>query len=115
MPRTTRDEDNEPPMILTTRTLSTLNSLRLCVALEVEGRMSDTACATSGARISSWPYCFDAIDGRKANASDSGVGGLLNVAAESAVQECQCASYRSKQDNIHSNSARALSRAISYP
>ena len=55
IPLTTSLSSNPPPMILTTRTLSTLN------AIGFFGMTDNTALATSLLRNSSFPYCFDAI------------------------------------------------------
>jgi hypothetical protein len=58
-----------PPMILTTRTLSTLN------ALLFSGMTDKAASATSLARMSSDPYCFDAMEGMTACARAAFVNG----------------------------------------
>jgi hypothetical protein len=58
-----------PPMILTTRTLSTLK------ALLFSGITDRAASATSPARMSSHPYCFDAIEGMTARARAAFVNG----------------------------------------
>ncbi len=56
-------------MIFTTRTLSTLNVLLF------SGMIVRAASATSLARMSSEPYCLDAIAGVTARASDAVVKG----------------------------------------
>ena len=56
-------------MILTTRTLSTLKFLRLF------GMTARAASATRAERVSSNPYCFDAMAGLSASASDDCVNG----------------------------------------
>jgi hypothetical protein len=63
MPCTTREAESAPPMIFTTRTLSTLN------AFGSRGMTASAASATSAASVSSYPYCLDAIAGRSAPAS----------------------------------------------
>ena len=56
-------------MILTTRTLSTLK----CFGLR--GMTASAASATRAERVSSKPYCFDAMAGLSASASEDGVNG----------------------------------------
>ena len=60
MPLTTRDWGSEPPMILTTRMLSTLKLMGFL------GRTARTASATRSARKSSLPDCLEATTVRMA-------------------------------------------------
>ena len=69
MPWTTRLAERFPPMILTTRTLSTLKYFGLF------GMTASAASATSAERVSSKPYCFEAMAGLSASASDDCVKG----------------------------------------
>lgn len=67
-----------PPMILTTRTLSTLN------ALLFSGMTDRAASATSSARMSSDPYCFDAMEGMTACARAAFVNGDGSLPVDNA-------------------------------
>ena len=67
-----------PPMILTTRTLSTLN------ALLFSGMTDRAASATSLARMSSDPYCFDAMEGMTACARAAFVNGDGSLPVDNA-------------------------------
>lgn len=67
-------------MIFTTRTLSTLKFLGF------EGMTASAASATSDERVSSKPYCFDAMEGLTAVASDSCVSGVGSDELERAVR-----------------------------
>ena len=66
------------PMILTTRTLSTLKFFGF------GGMTARDASATSAASLSSTPYCFEAIAGRRAVARDDVVNGEGRVLTESS-------------------------------
>lgn len=69
MPCTTRLPERLPPIILTTRTLSTLKFFGLL------GMTASAASATSTERVSSNPYCFEAMAGLSASASEDWVNG----------------------------------------
>lgn len=99
MPLMTLELDRPAPMILTTRTLSTL---------KCEGSFGITASeasATNAARRSSCPYCFEARGGRSAMASDSAVKGRGSVSQVSAVgseDSFQCASsWKTEETSAH--------------
>ena len=67
-------------MILTTRTLSTLKFFGF------GGMTVRAASATREERVSSKPYCLEAIEGLSARASGEWVGGDESVAVESSVK-----------------------------
>lgn len=67
-----------PPIIFTTRTLSTLKFLGF------DGMMERAASATSDASLSSDPYCFEAMAGLSADERDSCVSGLGRLYVESS-------------------------------
>jgi len=67
-----------PPIILTTRMLSTLKLIGLGGMIDV------TASATSEDRRSSDPYCLEAMAGVRAVTRDSVVNGFDNVLIESS-------------------------------
>ena len=70
-----------PPMILTTRTLSTLN------ALLFSGMTDRAASATSPASMSSDPYCFEAMEGMTARARVAFVNGDGSSLVDSASRQ----------------------------
>ena len=67
-----------PPIIFTTRTLSTLKFLGLA------GITARAASATKDASVSSYPYCFDAIAGLSAEAKEAWVNGDGRLKVERA-------------------------------
>src|ERR1700729_4299330 len=84
IPCTTLLPDRLPPMIFTTRTLSTLKFLGL------EGMTANAASATKLARVSSYPYCFDAMAGFSAVAKDAWVNGFGRLDVESSENYFVC-------------------------
>lgn len=78
IPRTTLLPARLPPIILTTRTLSTLKLFRF------GGMTERAASATNEANMSSDPYCFDAIAGLSASVRDGWVNGVERVCTERA-------------------------------
>ncbi len=78
IPCTTSPLAKLPPMILTTPTLSTLNVLLF------SGMTDRAASATSLARMSSDPYCFDAMAGVTARVSAAFVKGNGSSLVDSA-------------------------------
>ena len=79
IPRTTLLCGKLPPMILTTRTLSTLKFLGFA------GMTARAASATSDERVSSKPYCLDAIAGCSAVERVSWVNGVGRVLEDSSA------------------------------
>ena len=73
IPRTTLLCGKLPPMIFTTRTLSTLKFFGL------GGITASAASATNDASVSSEPYCFEAMVGRMASASESDLSGVVKL------------------------------------
>ena len=80
IPRTTRLPARLPPMIFTTRTLSTLKFLGF------GGITANAASATRDASVSSYPYCFDAIAGLSAVARVGCVSGVGNSDADNSEE-----------------------------
>ena len=81
MPCTTLLPAKLPPMIFTTRTLSTLNVLGFA------GMTDSAASATSPARVSSDPYCFDAMAGMTARTRAAFVNGDGSSLVDSASEK----------------------------
>ena len=78
IPRTTLLPARLPPMIFTTRTLSTLKPLGFA------GMTARAASATRDERVSSKPYCFEAMVGRMASASESDLSGVVKLDIDNA-------------------------------
>src|SRR5690348_9257076 len=79
MPRMTRESNTLAPMILTTRTESTL---KFAVFL---GMTVSEASTTRSVSSSSWPYCLAAMVGRTALYSWSRFSGSVTASIDSSI------------------------------
>lgn len=95
IPRTTLLPARLPPIILTTRTLSTLKFFGF------GGMTIRAASATNEARISSEPYCFDAMAGFRAEVKPACVKGVGREVVDNAKAEVRNAQSKLYYNRTH--------------